>query len=113
MNLFLNYFYCITDEELNNWTSFEAYNVVLHEWIKALRGLGASERCQDIAMKLWVTYLHTLEVAFIELSPDRETYGEPKLSGSNARRLEYVKLVTWLSAFSAKEWLESSTNGQN
>ncbi|XP_042892295.1 TATA box-binding protein-associated factor RNA polymerase I subunit B-like [Penaeus japonicus] len=63
---------------LNNWTSYEAFNIVLFEWTQALRSSGTSKNFQEMVFKLWVTYLQRMEVAFLPLEEKKSK--KPKAS---------------------------------
>ncbi|XP_037800655.1 uncharacterized protein LOC119595617 [Penaeus monodon] len=56
----------------NDWTSYEAFNIVLFEWTQALRASGASKDFQEMVFRLWVTYLQRMEVAFMPLEENKE-----------------------------------------
>ncbi|XP_047480125.1 TATA box-binding protein-associated factor RNA polymerase I subunit B-like [Penaeus chinensis] len=62
----------------NDWTSYEAFNIVLFEWTQALRASGASKDFQEIVFRLWVTYLQRMEVAFMPLEGNKDF--KPKAS---------------------------------
>lgn len=55
----------------NDWTSYEAFNIVLFEWTQALRASGASKNFQETVFRLWVTYLQRMEVAFMPLEGNK------------------------------------------
>ncbi|XP_045604232.1 TATA box-binding protein-associated factor RNA polymerase I subunit B [Procambarus clarkii] len=77
------------DKELNNWTTYEAYNVVLYEWTQALCGLGASQHFKQVIYKLWVMYLHNLEIAFLKPASSNKR----RSSGSNKDAQPKVSLI--------------------
>ncbi|XP_063601759.1 TATA box-binding protein-associated factor RNA polymerase I subunit B-like [Penaeus indicus] len=62
----------------NDWTTYEAFNIVLFEWTQALRASGASKNFQEIVFRLWVTYLQRMEVAFMPLEGNKDF--KPKAS---------------------------------
>ncbi|XP_071524042.1 uncharacterized protein [Panulirus ornatus] len=68
------------EEQLNSWTTYDAFNVILHEWTKALCGLGASPRFKETVFKLWVAYLHRIEIAFMPRIYGCRSHIEPKMS---------------------------------
>lgn len=70
----------VSEEQLNSWTTYDAFNVVLHEWTKALCGLGASPLFKETVFKLWVTYLHRIEIAFMPRIYGCRGHIEPKMS---------------------------------
>ncbi|KAK4294310.1 hypothetical protein Pmani_033052 [Petrolisthes manimaculis] len=67
------------EENLNSWTTYEAFNIILHKWTKALCNLGASSEFQLTVLRLWASYLRQLEVAFLPHS-DCSTAQIPKAS---------------------------------
>ncbi|XP_053646588.1 TATA box-binding protein-associated factor RNA polymerase I subunit B isoform X2 [Cherax quadricarinatus] len=68
------------EKELNNWTSYEAYNIILHEWTQALCGLGASPHFKQVVFKLWAMYLHHNEIAFLKPGHSHKPNVQPKVS---------------------------------
>ncbi|KAG7158958.1 hypothetical protein Hamer_G006342 [Homarus americanus] len=64
------------------------FNVVLHEWTKALCNLGASSHFQQIVFKLWVMYLQHSKLAFKPPTDDEETKTETRnISVHETRRV--------------------------
>ncbi|XP_042240031.1 TATA box-binding protein-associated factor RNA polymerase I subunit B-like [Homarus americanus] len=79
------------DDDINNWTTYEMFNVVLHEWTKALCNLGASSHFQQIVFKLWVMYLQHSKLAFKPPTDDEETKTETRnISVHETRDVELI-----------------------
>ncbi|KAK7016802.1 hypothetical protein SK128_003001 [Halocaridina rubra] len=45
-------------------SAYEVLNIVLHEWTKALRCLGASADFEKVMLEVWVLYLQRSDIAF-------------------------------------------------
>lgn len=76
------------EERLNNWTTYEAYNIILHEWTKALLKLGASSKVEAIVFKLWVAYLQRIGIAF---SQERRSFPHCSIKNNRDKKLLYEK----------------------
>ncbi|XP_052773783.1 TATA box-binding protein-associated factor RNA polymerase I subunit B-like [Mya arenaria] len=48
------------------WSLYEGYEIILLHQVEALIRLGAHPRLKDLVFKLWVNYLHKLDVAFTD-----------------------------------------------
>ncbi|MPC23462.1 TATA box-binding protein-associated factor RNA polymerase I subunit B [Portunus trituberculatus] len=75
------------EEKLNNWTTYEAYNIILYEWTKALLKLGASPKVEAITFKLWVAYLQRIGIAFKQT----ESFPHSSLKNNRDKKLIYEK----------------------
>ena len=51
---------------MSNWSSFEAYNIILHKWTQALVNIGASKNLFKVTFLIWTNYLKKIGVAFDE-----------------------------------------------
>ncbi|XP_063885354.1 TATA box-binding protein-associated factor RNA polymerase I subunit B-like [Scylla paramamosain] len=76
------------EKKLNNWTTYEAYNIILYEWTKALCKLGASPKVEAITFKLWVAYLQRIGIAF---SQARQSFPLSSLKNNRDKKLIYEK----------------------
>lgn len=70
------------------WTKHEVFNLILFEWTKALRNLGASARFEQIVFELWVLYLQRTNVAFVP-NKTEEDFEQSKTSVLLNKRYSY------------------------
>ncbi|KAF2359014.1 hypothetical protein FHG87_010224 [Trinorchestia longiramus] len=54
-------------EVYSNWTTYEAYTLILQDWSQALVKLGASTSLPMLVLRMWAAYLNKIEVAFLEM----------------------------------------------
>lgn len=66
----------------DNWTTHEAYNVIISQQVKSLIRMGASPKLKDVVLQLWAFYLRKNEVAFKQ---DDENW-EPRLGAFPRKR---------------------------
>ena len=64
-----------TDDIDSTWTTYQAFNIVLHKWVLALQNQGASDKFKNIVFKLWMYYLKRMNIILVDKDDKRKKVG--------------------------------------